>query len=333
MSEFLDGCLDATDEDFELVAEMNASAISFPTIYKSGDMPVLSWDSDFQSFIDRRGNNIETMMREKTRCLFPWRVLANIPPDQLGRIIKLYFSQRTKPSCSGHANNAAQESSVLSCIGLGVPFIYESYNPYPLWWLSKNKSERGGQSVAKMAKAANEIGHFVMSEVGEDNTKISDSFKQNIDRFLVNAKRNQSAILFLTSETAAGLAAQIFELCRAGLGVVVGNGTAVNGSTVDKNNVQVATLGGSWKHATSFNTWMSYKGTQYVYWTNSHGGKYTKSTMGEPFDGCWMPMETVVKFMGTSFRYGKPYCVIPEAVWQDVRGINYDYEIPFPSNF
>jgi hypothetical protein len=331
---FVDGCLPQTDEDIELVAELQSRAISFPTLYNQGEMPVISWDTAFENYIAWRGDNIEMMLNDKSRSVFPWRVLQHLPDEYKGTISdKLYFSQGSRPSCMGHADDFAYRSSILSAIGLGAPLRYEVTNPYPLWWLSKNKSERGGQSVGKMSKAANEIGHFTMSSAGTNNTAISTEFEQNSNRIMQLSKKYQSALVYLTAETSAGLADQVFNICRAGFGIALGNSTAVNGSTVDSNNVQVATLGGRWAHATSFNSWMVRRGTPYVFWTNSHGKIYTKATFGEPHDGCWMTLPTCTTFLSTAFGYGKPYCVLPECVWFSPKSMSFDFEIPLPLNW
>lgn len=329
---FLDGCLLQTEDDERLLSEMESRSISLPTIYKVGEMPVIRWDDTWEDFIDRRGDNIEIMMEEKSRCVFPWVVFDSLPETKT--LVKgLYYSQGDRPSCMGHADDFAYRSGVLSSIALGAPLVYSETNPYLLWRLSKNRSERGGQSVAKMAKAANEIGHFSVAQAGKDNTNVSNDFIANEDEPRKMALKHQSAVVWLQSKTAAGIADQIMRCARAGFGVALGNGTAVKGSTIDKNNVQIAVLGGSWSHATSFTTWMKRKGSEYVFWANSHGKLYKKATFKEPFDGCWMTREILERFLAASFDYGMPYCVVPETVFTEVRNLMFDFQIPFPPNF
>jgi hypothetical protein len=329
---YIDGCLPKTEEDEALVADLLSNSVTLPFAYQMGEMPTFAWDDNWEEFINRRGNSIEQMMDERTRCFFPWRVLSNLPDTSKGAVDRLYFSQGSRPSCMGHADDFAYRSSVLTSIAFGVPLIYEATNPYYLWWLSKGKSESGGQSVAKMSKAANATGHFLMATVGEDNTRISDAFRQGVHRYELAAKQRQSGLCFLPSTNSDALAKQIFQVCRAGFGVALGNSTAVNGTKVI-DDIQEATLGGRWAHATSFTAWAKRKNNQYVFWTNSHGKIYKKATFGEPFDGAWMRFETVKKFVETALGYGQPYAVIPEALFKEPTHLKFDFSIPFPTNF
>ena len=325
---FLNGCLPQDDFDLEAVKTLESSAISFSTLYTSGDMPIVKWDDEFERYLDRRGDMVEDMLRDRTRCVWPWEVLKNIPLKQKTGDI-LYYSQGNRPSCMGHADDFAYRSSLLSAIGTGAPLVYEPTNPYPLWVLSKNGSERGGQSPGPMARAANEFGHFLMREIGTDNLNMPSNYKTGLE----SAKRHQSAIVFLPGKDAE-LADRIRRVNRAALGVAIGNSDAVSGSTVDANSVEIAVIGGRWAHATSFNAWMIQAGQEYVFWTNSHGKRYTKSTFGEPFDGCWMRTDKeLLHFVKTATLYGQPYAVIPEAVWMPKTSLSIDFNVPFPSGW
>jgi hypothetical protein len=324
---FLNGCLPQDGFDLETVETLEASAVSFSTLYTSGNMPILKWDTAFEAFLDQRGSMIEDMMLDCSRCVLPWEVLKNLPKPNADDI--LYFSQQTRPSCMGHADDFAYRSSLLSLIGLGAPLIYKPTNPYVTWFLSKDGSENGGQSPAPMAKAANEHGHFLMSEVGMDNTRKP----KNYERYNESAKRHQSGIIFVPG-SGAELADRICRVNRAGLGVALGNSRAVSGTVIDENDVEIAVLGGSWAHATSFNAWMVKNGRQYVFWTNSHGKRYTKSTFGEPEDGAWMRTDKeLIEFIRTATKYGQPYAVIPEAVWTQKNGLKIAFTVPFPDSW
>ncbi|MCL2005102.1 MAG: hypothetical protein FWG73_02960 [Planctomycetaceae bacterium] len=280
---FLDGCLPEDDFTRETVELLESSAVSFSTLYTAGDMPVLKWDDAFEQFLERRGNVLEDMLLDGCP-LFPWREPRT----------NLYFSQGNTPSCMGHADDFAYRSSLLMSIGLGAPLRWDVTDPYQTWLLSKNGNTRGGQSVGVMANFANKYGHVI-----QGSKRASD--------------QHQSAIVFL-SGTGSVLADKIRRCNRAGLGVALGNSTAVNGTMVDRNEVQVAVLGGTWAHATSFNAWFKRNGQEYVFWTNSHGKRYVKATFGEPADGAWMRVDgELVSFLQTAPRYGMPYACLSEA--------------------
>ena len=284
---FPDGCLPQDTLDIEAVELLEASAVSFSTLYAAGDMPVLKWDDAFEQFLERRGSVLEDMLLDGSP-LFPWTVWTkNVHTGNL------YFSQGNTPSCMGHADDFAYRSSLLMSIGLGAPLSWDETDPYQTWLLSKNGIARGGQSVGLMAQFANRSGHVLKGA-----KRASD--------------RHQSAIVFLSGRDGE-LADKICRCNRAGLGVVLGNSTAVNGSMLDKNNIQVATFGGQWSHATSFNAWMKRDGQEYVFWTNSHGKRYNKATLGEPGDGAWMRADKELPaFLSTVPKYGQPYACLSE---------------------
>jgi hypothetical protein len=289
MNTFPNGCLPQSGFDIETVELLESAAISFPTFYTLGTMPVLKWDNPFEAFLDRRGNVIEDMLLDDFANIYPWNVHRKLRVSG-----DLYFSQGNTPSCMGHADDFAYRSSLLSSIGLGSPLRFEPTKPYQTWLLSKYGNPRGGQSVANMAKFANQSGHVI----GESKAA---------------SKKHQSAIVFLPGEKEE-LADQIRRCNRAGLGVVLGNSDAVNGSTVDHNHIQVVTFGGRWSHATSFNAWYKRNGAEYVFWTNSHGKRYTKGTLGEPQDGAWMRVDKeLLCFVLSVPKYGKPYAVLAES--------------------
>jgi len=284
---FPDGCLPEDSFARETVELLEASAVSFSTLYTAGDMPVLQWDSAFEQFLDRRGNVLEDMLLDGNP-MFPWTVW-----NQHVRSGNLYFSQGQTPSCMGHADDFAYRSSLLMSIGLGTPIRWDETDPYRTWLLSKNGNARGGQSVGVMAHFANKNGHVLKG------TKTASS-------------QHQSALIFLQGK-GDELADKIRRCNRAGLGVALGNSTAVNGTMLDKNNIQVATLGGQWAHATSFNAWLKKNGQEYVFWTNSHGKRYTKGTLAEPADGAWMRVDKeLLAFLLTVPKFGLPYACVGE---------------------
>ena len=163
--------------------------------------------------------------------------------------------------------------------------------------------------------------------VGNNNLNIP-SYKDHLD----TARQYQSAILFLNFR-GKELADEIIQSCAAGLSVALGNSTAVNGCTIDSNGVKVATLRGSWAHATHFTSYRVVNGTEYIGWVNSHGERYKTSDESEPADMCWMTRSLVEQFVSTASGYGAPYAVIPESVFLLDRSLYVKLRVPFPTNW
>ena len=182
-------------------------------------------------------------------------------------------------------------------------------------------------SVSEMACGANVIGHFPEHVVGTDNQRVP-AYKPHLEY----AKRYQSGIMFLNFR-GKELADEIIKCCAAGLSVAVGNSTAVNGSTIDSNGVKIATLRGSWAHATHFTAYRVVRGTEYIGWVNSHGPRYKSSDEGEPADMCWMNRVIVEQFVATATGYGPPYAVFPESIATVDTALYVKHSIPFPNNW
>jgi len=163
--------------------------------------------------------------------------------------------------------------------------------------------------------------------VGTDNQRVP-AYKPHLEY----AKNYQSGLLFLNFK-GKELADEIIQCCAAGLSVALGNSTAVSGSTTDSNGVKVATLRGSWAHATHFTGYRVVRGTEYIGWVNSHGGRYKSSDEEEPADMCWMSRAITEQFVATAAGYGPPYAVFPESIATLDTALYVKYSIPFPNNW
>ena len=328
------GCTPRSEwfDDDHQIEEMicdEAEDFNYDTLWELGDMPVLKYND---SFVAWQAKEIEAMdaLSDAGYCLLPWVVLKALHFDGEIKSDVLYYSQGSRPSCMGHADTFAYHSALLTAIGRGASLEYDPCNAIYTWAWSKNGSMNGGQSVSAMSAAANKLGHYPIRFVGSDNLNYNATKQKNYEP---EAVQRQSAIMFLTKTKADEIADQIILACHAGLAVAVGNSTAVSGSTRDKNGIKVATLSGSWAHATSFAGYRKCSGTEYVGWVNSHGARYASSDEGEPADIAWMPRETVVRFASTMTLYGAPYIVFPEATWRESKSITPRQKIPFPNNF
>ncbi len=245
---------------------------------------------------------------------------------------RLYWTQGGVPSCMSHADVFAWHSAILQMIARGVPLKYVALNSLITWYISKNQSMRGGQTVSEMAASSRTVGHFPEASVGKNNQQAPDK-KYLRDPYLEEAKQYQSAILFLKFKNAADLANEIMLSCAAGLTIPCGNSTAVSGSTTDKNGVKIAVLRGRWAHATHFTSYRKVRGTEYVGWVNSHGSKYGVSDEGEPGDMCWMDRSILERFCATMSGYGPPYLVFPESVTRTDWSFYVKAKIPFPDKW
>jgi hypothetical protein len=205
--------------------------------------------------------------------------------------------------------------------------IYETTNPIVCWYLSKGRSTRGGQSVAAMAEYANKTGHFLTADVGNNNFVVPNNYHVGIK----NARQHRSAMVFIPGK-GDELVQNVIRCCRAGLGVALGNSLAVNGVTV-KDGIRLATLGGKWSHATSFNAWMRRWDMDFCFWTNSHGKRYKGGAFGEPEDGAWMNRPLLRLFLDASVVFGRPYAVLSEAKDFEKRGLKLDFDVPFPAGW
>ncbi len=320
----INGCVPQDDYAEAVFEELEGEAISYGTVWEQGDMPILKLDDAFRNWRKDQIEQCKALVSERITCLLPWQVLRNLSVDQK-KSDRLYFSQGSLGSCMGHADAFAHHSTTLQLIARGAPLIYSSINPVVTWSITKGGSTRGGQTVSEMSKGANGIGHFPEYLVGTNNQSVP-SYREHLEA----AKRYQSAILFLNFKGKT-LADEIIQSCAAGLSVALGNSTAVSGSTVDSNGVKVATIRGSWAHATHFTGYRIVNGTEYVGWVNSHGARYKSSDEGEPADMCWMNRSLVEQFVSTASGYGAPYVVIPESVFHLDRSLYVKLRVPFPT--
>jgi hypothetical protein len=321
----LNGCVPQDDYSSSVFEELQDSAIDFTTVWDNGEMPILKFDESFRNWRKRAIDECQMLAAEQVTCLLPWQVLKYLSSERK-RSDRLYFSQGGLGSCMGHADSFAHHSATLQFIARGAPLIYSPFNPIVTWSITKNGSVRGGQSVSEMANGANTIGHFPEHIVGTNNRSIPD-YQKHLD----NARDYQSAVMFLNFR-GDELADEIIQCCAAGLAVALGNSTAVSGSTSDRNGIKVATLRGSWAHATHFTAYRIVNGTEYIGWVNSHGARYKSSDEGEPSDMCWMSRDIVERFVATAAGYGSPYVVFPESIRKTDSSL-YVQKIPFPTNY
>jgi hypothetical protein len=197
-------------------------------------------------------------------------------------------------------------TSVLYQMMLGA-FRFVLVNPLAMWVRTKNWSMSGGQSMSKVLMGGNQLGNYPVQLVGKYTTQLTADVRKKIESATDEAKLYQFGAVRLPGSGKA-LADKIVLCLRAGLVVPIGNSVRVSGSKTDSNGMRVATLGGTWSHATLFDGYMVVNGTVYVHWTNSHGNRYTGADkFGSPESGCWMALDQLVAFC--SGRYADAFCI------------------------
>jgi len=300
-----DGCLPADDYDEELLEAMSAAAVSISGWERGGDMPIIAWDSTFERYMRSRQVALQRIV-DSGFSWFPWDIIPALPSN-FRRGNQFAFSQQSVPSCAGFAAAFAKHASTLTDIALGQPMLYNPYNPLVTWVISKGGSMRGGQSIAAIGAAVNRHGNFPIEVAGDNVTRQPDT------RTHANVALNyQSGLCWMPTDN---LVDRVFEAAKAGFGIFLGNTIKVGGSSTDRNGVRVATLSGSWNHATSINSWVTVGGEEYVYWLNSHGRRYTAADiLGSPADGAWMTKAIASRFLSTAGRYGRLGVVLSESI-------------------
>jgi hypothetical protein len=188
-------------------------------------------------------------------------------------------------------------------------------NPLAMWVRTKNWSMSGGQTMSKVMLGGNQFGNYPVQLVGEYSTHLSRDLASKIQHATDEARHHQFGACRITTAdrkrepaTVSPLVSKIILCLRAGMVVCIGNSVRVSGCKTDKNGMRIATLGGTWSHATLLDGYMVVNGTVYVHWTNSHGNRYKeKDRFDSPESGCWMTVDTLEQFC--SGRYTDVFCI------------------------
>jgi len=214
-------------------------------------------------------------------------------------------------SCAGWSAANGYMITVLYQMMLGA-FRFVRINPLAMWVRTKNWSMSGGQSMSKVMVGGNRFGNYPVQRVGEYSIKLTKDTISKIDHASDEATLHQFGACRLAQERGGASLSVLVErivLClRAGMVVCIGNSVRVSGSSIDGNGMRVATLGGTWSHATLLDGYVVVNGTVYLHWTNSHGYRYPGADRyGAPESGCWMNVKTLTQFC--SGRYCDAFCI------------------------
>ena len=290
------------DEDYgyipdEFVPEDVAEFDAMTDKYDSAGQPaIVSWDS-LESHVREQA---ETM--DKIRAA-GWIVLWWVIAKYL-RIPIWASNQGQLGSCAGWSAANGHMITVLYQMMRGA-FRFVSINPLAMWVRTKNWSMSGGQSMSKVMTGGNRFGNYPVRAVGEYGTRLTREVISKIEAATDEATLHQFRACRLQGKD---LVAKIVLCLRAGMVVCIGNSIKVSGCKTDKNGMRVATLGGTWAHATLFDGYVVVNGTVYLHWMNSHGNRYKGSDrFDSPESGCWMTIDTLERFC--SGQYVDAFCI------------------------
>jgi len=286
----------------EDVAEFNALTNRYnPT----GQPAIVTWDT-LEPYVREQADTMDKIRSAGWSVLW-WNIAkhCNVPIWE--------SNQGQLGSCAGWSAANGHMITVLYQMMLGA-FRFVPINPLAMWVRTKNWSMSGGQSMSKVMIGGNQLGNYPVQRVGAYSTKLTKELIGKIESATDEATLHQFGACRLETadsrrQTAAeSLVSKIILCLRAGMVVCIGNSVRVSGSKIDGNNMRIATLGGTWAHATLLDGYIEVNGTVYLHWTNSHGNRYKgKDRYDTPESGCWMTVKTLEEFC--SGRYTDAFCI------------------------
>jgi hypothetical protein len=264
----------------EDVAEFDAMTGKYE---QSGQPGIVSWDS-FEAHVREQADTMDKI--RSAGWIVLWWFIAKFQK------IPIWDSNQGQlGSCAGWSAANGHMITVLYQMLLGS-FRFVLINPLAMWVRTKNWSMSGGQSMSKVMMGGNSFGNYPVEQIGNYSTRLTAELKQRIESTANVATHHQfgacrlsqtaggSSAMKSRQQTVAELVAKIVLCLRAGMVVCIGNSVRVSGCKTDKNGMRVATLGGTWSHATLFDGYIVVNGTVYLHWTNSHGKN--KSSESDP---------------------------------------------------
>lgn len=291
-----------------------------------GDMPVIAWDSAFETWLDKRGDESDEL-RERGICTLPWVVLKALPNEQKTADV-IAISQQQTNACAFYGDSAGINSTVLSMIAHGAPLVYRPANPFVGYTLSK-PGNYGGRTISETAEYSNKNGHYPIDCVGDEQI-----VPDNVEEFADEAKTCQLAFAYVPG-SGDELVRNIFRCCRADLAVSFGNTDGVTGVKIDKNGVKCAVVRGGWGggHATCVTNYRRIGSTEYLWWWNSWGKRYPGSTEGDPDEGAYMDGESFTRFADSLLYFDRPYVHIGEGKIRRDWALRNRLALCFPDGF
>lgn len=320
----VNGCLPATRDVRLAEAALieSAESIEFAGL-AGGEMPVVRWDSAFESWLDER-IALADRLTENGVCLLPWVILQNLPKKQKQSEILTWF-QNGHPSCTLHGFTHSFQDSLLRSIALGSPLVYESFLPILTFWLCCGKSLAAGQTIYAAAKWINERGLFPTRLVGTDNVRVPSGW----ENYEEDAKRWQAGIVFIEGD----IVEKLLLCCHALLDVTYGSSVFPTSSKIDENGVKIAAGWGHGPHCTKIGNYRVVNGKVYVGLRNSHGNQFPTSPEGEPATDVWLTVDQLRYLLASAKNFGSPAVVFPEGEIRPDRRFVSDFGLPFPEEW
>ena len=277
----------------EDVAEFNALTKRYD---QTGQPAIVAWDS-LEPHVQEQAETMDAIRAAGWKVLW-WDIARHCK-------VPLWESNQGQlGSCAGWSAANGHMITVLYQMMLGA-FRFVRINPLAMWVRTKNWSMSGGQSMSKVMIGGNQYGNYPVELVGEYATRLTRDKISRIESATDEAMLHQFGACRLQGKD---LVQRIILCLQAGMVVCIGNSIRVSGSRIDENNIRVATLGGTWMHATLFDAYIVVNGTVYLHWTNSHGNRYRGvDRFNTPESGCWMTVKTLTQFCGG--RYTDAFCI------------------------
>ena len=286
------GLCEPTAEELETVAEELrevSGELNFNLIQYTNHSDYLPFDERFETWLKERSEIFETIGYEE---LLPFRTINRT--DYTWKT----SNQSKYNSCATFGFTNAYQATVLYNIALESGQYNRDYNPMFLY-----KNTGGGSGGRTLMSILN----FNFSEGQSDVGSVG--FYPNLSGTDSHSRdRCSNAVKLDSSE-------QVIRCLKAGIGVYIGNSTAVRACKQNSDGLRISVLSGTWSHSTAFIGYVKINGNDYFLWRNSHGGRYTaEDKLLTPADCCWFDVKTLREMLSSINRYGGAFAILPESV-------------------
>jgi hypothetical protein len=286
------GLCEPTAEELESVAEELrevSGELNFNLIQYTNHSDYLPFDQRFKDWLDFRTAILKTIGYQE---LLPFQTINRT------NYTWKESNQSSYNSCAAFGFTNAYQATILYNIALESGQYNRDFNPM---FLYKNTSGgSGGRSLMSVLRFNFSEGQSEVAEVGY-YPRLSGTDRRSRERCC-------NAVKVETAE-------QVMACLKAGIGVYIGNSTAVKSCKQNTDGLRLAVLGGSWQHSTAFIGYININGNDYFLWRNSHGGRYTAGDkLLTPTDCSWFDVQSIQPMLSSINRYGGAFAILPESV-------------------
>jgi len=215
-----------------------------------------------------------------------------------------------KNCCMAAHRNAGTCSDLVHAKLLGVkPIELNCSIPYALGRGSGRLAWGSGLNLSPMSNYAAREGNYRVADVGPYNIRGDGVTEANRQKFGANARKHQSIICHLPNLSFD----TFYFIARAGLACNFGASSWFGGGTTDGNGMRIGTGRSTGDHAMMLAGFaISINNTSYLWWGNSHGGRYGSGTrIKNPPSGCFATKSNWGTF-AIKTGYGIPYIGLSE---------------------